>query len=615
MNDKEVSDSCPVSRPMIVFNYTKPVRSEILNHRQTVQDSDFDSWRSDEGTCNCHQSVYKDPNHDHVITGNLNIISNLKLKRLLSKGPGYREPRTLNFDVAGNTVKNSIKIFIESQSIKTGLPLESFSEWKSRMFEKIDENIQLLKNRYRFHRRVRSALKDVDVRSELEEIKKKYVITVVDKASKNYAFICKWYYMKVIYKELGKLEEEGVDTYIPVAEIENDLIDMHSNFMKRINITLQEDHKSLPFIYWIPKFHKSPVKARFIIASSRSTTKKLANNISICLKRLISVRKNYCHTIQDLTGIKRWWVIDSNVDIISQIKEINEKSGAKNICTYDFSTLYTNIPHEKLKVALKNVINKTFAATDKKFITVYNRRANFTATKSQNKVSFSRIQFIEAVEFLINNSYFKCGNLVMKQNIGIPMGTDPGPDFANLFLHFYEFNFLERNSKTQYMICKRLNYSFRYIDDIASLNSEGTFENAYMDIYPEELILTKENQSNSRASFLDLDIEIKDKKFDIGLYDKRKDYNFNIVNFPFLHGNVPLRQSYGVFTSQVIRYLRICTHFDNFIQETRTLIQKLSRQGFRLSNLEKHFMKLSQKIKDKYRINNNNILQLQLFHR
>ena len=108
MNDKEVSDSCPVSRPMIVFNYTKPVRSEILNYRQTVQDSDFDS---DEGTCNCHQSVYKDPNHDHVITGNLNIISNLKLKRLLSKGPGYREPRTLNFDVAGNTVKKILVRF------------------------------------------------------------------------------------------------------------------------------------------------------------------------------------------------------------------------------------------------------------------------------------------------------------------------------------------------------------------------------------------------------------------------------------------------------------------------------------------------------------------------
>ena len=615
MNDKEVSDSCPVSRPMIVLNYTKPVRSKILNYRQTVQESNFDSWRSDEGVCNCHRSIFKDPNHNHVITGNLNIISNFKLRKLLSKGPGYREPRNLNFDLASNTVKNAIKTFIESQSVKVGLPVESFNEWKCRIFEKIDNNIRTLKNRYRYHRRIRSTLKDENVLSELEEIKKKYVITVVDKASKNYAFICKWYYMKVIYKELGKLEEEGVDTYIPVEETEYNMIDIHSDYMKRINITIQEDHKSLPFIYWIPKFHKSPVKARFIIASSRSTTKKLANNISICLKHLILVRKSYCKKIQDLTGIKRWWIIDNNVDVISQIREINESSGAKNINTYDFSTLYTNIPHEKLKVALKNMINKTFAATDKKFITVYNQVAYFTSNKSQNKVSFSRIQFIEVVEFLIDNSYFKCGNLVMKQNIGIPMGTDPGPDFANLFLHFYEFNFLERNSKTQYMTCKKLNYSFRFIDDIASLNGEGTFEDVFVSIYPEELILTKENQSNLRASFLDLDIEIINKKFDIGLYDKRKDYNFNIVNFPFLDGNVPLRQSYGVFTSQVIRYLRICTNFQNFIQEIRTLIQKLSRQGFRLAHLEISFMKLTQRIKDKYRVNNNDIHELRHFHR
>ena len=238
-----------------------------------------------------------------------------------------------------------------------------------------------------------------------------------------------------------------------------------------------------------------------------------------------------------------------------------------------------------------SVINKTFAATDKKFLTVYGKVACFTANKSESKLSFSRIQFIEAIEFLIDNSYFTCGDMVMKQNIGIPMGTDPGLDFANLFSHFYEFDFLERNSKTQYSTCKKLNNSFRYIDDIVSVNSDGVFEAVYKDIYPEELILTKENLSNCRASFLDLDIKLNHhKKFDIELYDKRNDYNFNIVNFPFLDGNIPLRQSYGVFLSQIIRYLRICTQIETFSRETKKLINELSRQGFRLFGLERTFI-------------------------
>ena len=127
LNDKDISESCPVDRPMIVLNYTKPVRSEILNYRQTVQDSNFESWHSEEGTCDCHQSQFKDLDHNHVLTGNLNIISNSKLRKLLSKGPGYREPRTLNFDIAKRTARNSINDFVESQSDKTGLPVESFN--------------------------------------------------------------------------------------------------------------------------------------------------------------------------------------------------------------------------------------------------------------------------------------------------------------------------------------------------------------------------------------------------------------------------------------------------------------------------------------------------------
>ena len=95
---------------------------------------------------------------------------------------------------------------------------------------------------------------------------------------------------------------------------------------------------------------------------------------------------------------------------------------------------------------------------------------------------------------------------------------------------------------------------------------------------------------------------MKNKNFEIGLYDKRNDFNFNIVNFPFLDGNIPLRQSLGVFLSQVIRYQRICTNFDTFMNETKRLIQKLKKQGYKAVSLEQTFQKVIPIVMGKYKV-------------
>ena len=75
-----------------------------------------------------------------------------------------------------------------------------------------------------------------------------------------------------------------------------------------------------------------------------------------------------------------------------------------------------------------------------------------------------------------------------------------------------------------------------------------------MDIYPASLKLNKENTTNTTAIFLDLEINVENRMFITKLYDKRDAFNFEIVNFPNLSGNIPSKTSYGVFISQVIRY-------------------------------------------------------------
>ena len=63
--------------------------------------------------------------------------------------------------------------------------------------------------------------------------------------------------------------------------------------------------------------------------------------------------------------------------------------------------------------------------------------------------------------------------------------------------------------------------------------------------------------------------------------DKRDDFDFYIVYFPFLDGEVPRRPSYGVYISQLIRFPRVCSHGDDFNNRNKCLTAKLLKQGYR----------------------------------
>ena len=62
-------------------------------------------------------------------------------------------------------------------------------------------------------------------------------------------------------------------------------------------------------------------------------------------------------------------------------------------------------------------------------------------------------------------------NRVFRQCIGIPMGTDCAPLIANLFLFYYEYNFMKGFIKTNINLAKRFSTTVRYIVDLLTLNS------------------------------------------------------------------------------------------------------------------------------------------------
>ena len=88
--------------------------------------------------------------------------------------------------------------------------------------------------------------------------------------------------------------------------------------------------------------------------------------------------------------------------------------------------------------------------------------------------------------------------------------------------------------------------------------------NVNLDIYHSELLLNKANTSDKDATFLDLHLLTFNDIVPTKIYDKRDDFDFEIVNFPFLDGDVPRSKSYGVYISQLIRFARASSYVTDF---------------------------------------------------
>ena len=71
------------------------------------------------------------------------------------------------------------------------------------------------------------------------------------------------------------------------------------------------------------------------------------------------------------------------------------------------------------------------------------------------------------------------------------------------------------------------------------------------------------------------------------IFDKRDHFDFEIVNFPYLDSCIPRKPALGIFLSQLIRYSRICSHFDDFSKRTLTLSKRLQNQGYKAYELRK----------------------------
>ena len=129
---------------------------------------------------------------------------------------------------------------------------------------------------------------------------------------------------------------------------ETSIVDRHQCHMAaKFGLFVDEDHSKLPTLYWLPKLHKRPYKSRFIANSSACTTTELSILLTSCLTAIKNHVIKYCTTVYERNGKNLFWSIKNSGKILNKLK--SRGFLASCLSTYDFSTLYTTLPHNLIK--------------------------------------------------------------------------------------------------------------------------------------------------------------------------------------------------------------------------------------------------------------------------
>ena len=251
------------------------------------------------------------------------------------------------------------------------------------------------------------------------------------------------------------------------------------------------------------------------------------------------------------------------------------------------------MPHNKLLKELSEVIDFVFDCGNCPYIAISKYgNAYWSKKKPKSTVSFSRNSLKIAIKHLIQNCYFTVGNVVMRQSIGIPMGIDPAPFWANLFLYQYEHRYMNEQIKNDTVKARHFHSTKRFIDDLCALNDGNLFNRVYSDIYPDELELKREHTGN-HGTFRNLDITIKDGRFVYKLFDKRDAFPFTIVRLPHIESNIPESIFYSALVGEFLRIARSTLLYEDFISKAKELCSRMLNQGAMVNKIRCNIKKIT----------------------
>lgn len=292
---------------------------------------------------------------------------------------------------------------------------------------------------------------------------------------------------------------------------------------------------NIPQFHLLPKLHKTPIKTRPIVPNINT----ICTNLSIYVS----------DKLQTLNKYFKWVLKDTNI-LIDHLNKMH-LTQPYSIITADVTALYTNIPIETGINNLRQLINKY-------------------------KSHIPNLQFIGSdtivctlTKFIMENNIFKYNEYIVQQIKGVAMGTNMAPEFASLFLVYYEINIIK-------LLKDKDIYYYRYIDDIIIFHPTN--------INPLDLIRKEFNppveiiweNTSTDVNFLDLHIEIKNDKAQYELYVKPQNA-FQYVPFKSAH---PFGVKKGIIYGNTKRIITHCSTKELRLKHIKKFYMILRNRGY-----------------------------------
>ena len=180
--------------------------------------------------------------------------------------------------------------------------------------------------------------------------------------------------------------------------------------------------------------------------------------------------------------INYFWSIKNSTEILNKLK--TKGFLALTFSTYDFSTLYTTLPHKLTRNQLVDLIENTFRREEAIYLAAM-KNMLFSLLKNIKNMIYGLVKKVtDALIYLLDNIYIRFGSKLYRQNVGIPMGTNCAPLVADLFLFCYERDFMKSLTKEKgYDLIDAFNSTSRYLDDLLNIDNIH-FEHMVHRIYP-----------------------------------------------------------------------------------------------------------------------------------
>ncbi|KAF8385528.1 hypothetical protein PRIPAC_74670 [Pristionchus pacificus] len=311
---------------------------------------------------------------------------------------------------------------------------------------------------------------------------------------------------------------------------------------------------------------------RFITGAHDSTLKPLSIELQRILRFLHGHFRRYCYNITGHDKINRFFSIQNTFRVVPQLNTVQNKRS--EIFCADFSSLFTNLPHNVVKEKLYYLIDLMFKNAGSEYIVVqgtnvrYDRNNSSTSGRSYHKNDLKGI-----IEFILRNSFAYYGGNLYQQHKGIPQGNNASPQIADLTLAVMEYQYIRNNIQSGHPLSFSLNRTFRYIDDLFHISDKkDEFIRITTDMYHHSLTLEQTNTGPKESAFLDMSIKVTNTgAVQTSLYNKTDDYSFSVVRYPHYESNIPISMGLNTLHGEIIRIFRNCSLFEHFLERTRQL--------------------------------------------